>query len=167
MDVPFLAEIDALNASGVDFVTVGGVAVILHGHGRNTLDLDIIVRFDRRNVHALVSCLRGMGYHPKTPVDPELLADENARRDWKSRNMVALAFFNRDRPYVIIDVFIDHPIDYDELVKQAVTKKGEDGRSVRICSIQHLIQLKTDASRPKDLLDIEALQIILEESERR
>ncbi|HEX8340923.1 MAG TPA: hypothetical protein VF624_08450 [Tepidisphaeraceae bacterium] len=32
MPVPFLEEIDALNASGVDFVVVGGVAVILHGH---------------------------------------------------------------------------------------------------------------------------------------
>jgi hypothetical protein len=47
MPVPFLEEIDALNASGVDFVVVDGVAVILHGQGRQTLDLDFIVRFDR------------------------------------------------------------------------------------------------------------------------
>ncbi len=33
----------ALDAAGVRFVVVGGVAVVLHGHPRMTADLDLVV----------------------------------------------------------------------------------------------------------------------------
>jgi hypothetical protein len=33
----------ALAERGVRFVVVGGVAVVLHGHSRSTVDLDLVI----------------------------------------------------------------------------------------------------------------------------
>ena len=33
----------SLTAAGVSFVVVGGVAVVLHGHARMTVDLDLVI----------------------------------------------------------------------------------------------------------------------------
>ncbi|HEX8340922.1 MAG TPA: hypothetical protein VF624_08445 [Tepidisphaeraceae bacterium] len=114
-----------------------------------------------------MSCLRGLGYSPKTPVDPEKLADADERRSWKQRNMVALAFANNARPYIIIDVFIDHPIDYNELVADSKEFVGTDGRRVRVCSLDHLIRLKEQAGRDKDLQDLKFLNFIREQQQEQ
>ncbi len=35
---------DALNEGGVRYVVVGGFAVVLHGHVRLTVDLDLVLK---------------------------------------------------------------------------------------------------------------------------
>ncbi|HEX8322376.1 MAG TPA: hypothetical protein VF595_00560 [Tepidisphaeraceae bacterium] len=166
MAKPLATIMRALAESGTDFVVVGGVAVNAHGFNRATLDLDIIVRFDRSNVHRLVTCLRGEGYTPRTPVDPEQLSVAGARAEWRNKNMVALAFFDSQPPYTAVDVFIDHPIDYDEMLTEAVQVEY-DGALIRICSVRHLIDLKERARRPKDLEDLKFLYRIFDEVERK
>ena len=39
----FETVIAALNATGVRYVIVGGVAVVLRGHARLTIDIDIVI----------------------------------------------------------------------------------------------------------------------------
>lgn len=142
--------------ASVDFVVVGGVAVNAHGHTRATLDVDIIIPFDRANVHKLVSSLRGAGFSPRTPVDPEKLAIESERKSWKEKNMVALAFWDAAPPYTVVDVFIDHPIAYDQLVAQSMPVQTEKFL-YRVCGVGHLINLKEAAARPKDIEDLKFL----------
>ena len=36
--------VEALNRAQVDFIIVGGIAVIEHGYGRNTYDIDLVIR---------------------------------------------------------------------------------------------------------------------------
>ena len=57
------------------------------------------------------------------------------------------------------DLFVENPIDFDLLYErsQVVTLATT---SVRIASIEDLIQLKRLANRPEDQRDIEALQAI-------
>lgn len=165
MNQPILEAISTLNVAGVDYVIVGGVAVNLHGFTRATLDLDIIARFDRPNVHRLVTALRGLGYSPRTPVDPEKLADASERSLWQQKNMVALAFWQLEPPYTSVDIFIEHPISYDELVAQSVQTRTPEGVDVRICGLRHLIHLKEKASRAKDLEDLRFLYDILKKTE--
>lgn len=50
-----------LVAAGVDFVVVGGVAMVLHGSARNTGDLDICYASDQPNLEALGLVLVGIG----------------------------------------------------------------------------------------------------------
>jgi hypothetical protein len=162
MATPLMGVIESLNAATVDYVVVGGLAVAAHGHPRATIDVDIIVRFDRQNVHRLVSCLRGLGFRPRTPVDPELLSNPAERASWRQRNMVALAFYDDQPPWTVVDVFIDHPIDYDQLLAQSFLIQT-DGVPMRVCGLAHLIKLKQEASRPKDIEDLRWLTELLKQ----
>src|SRR5262249_36112423 len=49
-----------LTAAGVDFVVIGGIAVILHGYPRITRDLDIAFAPDPANLDALGQVLVGL-----------------------------------------------------------------------------------------------------------
>ncbi len=49
--------LDALSAAGVDFVVVGGVALVLRGSSRLTLDLDLCYARDRDNLRRLAAAL--------------------------------------------------------------------------------------------------------------
>jgi len=64
-----------------------------------------------------------------------------------------------DQTRMSIDVFVQYPLDFDELWDQG-TKIDLPGTSLRIASIDHLILMKRKASRPQDLLDIEQLEKI-------
>ena len=74
--------LDALNAAGVRYLVVGGVAVVLHGHLRTTADLDLVVQLDRDNVLRAMRALTGLGYRPRAPVAAEAFADEEVRESW-------------------------------------------------------------------------------------
>jgi hypothetical protein len=51
LDAPLILR--KLVAGGVDFVVIGGIAVILHGYPRLTRDLDIAFAYDDANLDAL------------------------------------------------------------------------------------------------------------------
>jgi hypothetical protein len=58
-----------------------------------------------------------------------------------------------------IDIFVQYPLDFDELWDQGTNIDLPD-TSLRIASIDHLILMKRKANRPQDLLDIEQLEKI-------
>lgn len=69
----FLDFIQALNASGVEYLLVGGYAVGIHGHVRATSDIDFLYRPTPENVARLVEALRHFGAPPDV-IDPTHLA---------------------------------------------------------------------------------------------
>ena len=62
-------------------------------------------------------------------------------------------------PLVEVDLFVDSPIPFEELLVRAETVQIE-GVAVPVASIQDLITMKRLAGRPKDLDDIAALEAI-------
>ena len=60
----------------------------------------------------------------------------------------------------VIDVLVRPEIPYERLLEDAVAAELS-GNTVRIASIDHLVLMKRAANRPKDRLDIEALEKIL------
>lgn len=52
------ALIELLCASGLEFAIVGGVAAVMHGSARMTLDLDVIMDFSVPNLERLLEALR-------------------------------------------------------------------------------------------------------------
>jgi hypothetical protein len=69
--------LDVLRAGGVDFVVVGGVALVLRGSSRVTLDLDLCYARDLGNLRRLAAALAP--FHPRlrgTPPDLPFLWDE-------------------------------------------------------------------------------------------
>lgn len=150
----------ALNDAQVDYVVVGGLAVILHGYLRATADLDLAIGFSSDNARRGMRSLASIGLQPRLPVALDDFADADKRSDWlRNRNMLVFPLWDPANPLRSVDVFIDEPIGFDELLAESVVK-DMDGLKVRIASIPHLIEMKRRAGRPRDLEDIDKLQQI-------
>ncbi len=62
---------ELLNKHKVQYVVVGGYAVIFHGYPRFTGDIDIFYRAEKQNIKALLDALKEFGFNL-----PELSAEE-------------------------------------------------------------------------------------------
>lgn len=60
--------LQSLGQAKVRFLVVGGVAVVLQGHLRTTLDLDLVVQLDPENLGAALRTLGDLGFRPQAPV---------------------------------------------------------------------------------------------------
>ena len=72
----------ALHDAGVRYLVVGGVAVVLQGHVRTTVDLDLVVGLSTDNLTAAVTALTGLGLEPRLPVRATAFIDPEVRRRW-------------------------------------------------------------------------------------
>lgn len=59
--------------SNVEFILVGGYAVIYHGYGRTTGDMDLWLKPDNNNKLRLIDTLRAYGNRTKDKADVEEL----------------------------------------------------------------------------------------------
>src|SRR5262249_5332084 len=74
-----LALLDALNAAKVEYIVVGGAAVILHGAPVTTQDLDIVHHLTRINVKRLKRTLDHLHARIREPGPRDLVPDETHR----------------------------------------------------------------------------------------
>jgi hypothetical protein len=150
----------ALADAEVDYVVVGGLAVVMHGHLRATRDLDLVIGLQPRNCASAMAALGGIGLRPRLPVTLADFADPVKREDWfQNRNMLVFQLWDPGNPERSVDVFVREPIDFSSLLAEAVIK-DLDGIAIPVASIRHLIQLKLAANRPLDLEDVRALRDI-------
>jgi predicted nucleotidyltransferase len=156
--VPLFA---ALEDRGIRYVVVGGVATVLHGYARMTADLDLIVDLDPDSARRAIEVLTAMGFTPTLPLPALQFADPAVREGWiKDKQMQVFSLVDSRNPLLVVDLFVHHPIDFEELYSRSVSKllgKTE----VRVASIPDLIVLKEIADRPQDRDDIEKLREIM------
>lgn len=147
----------ALNEAGVRYVVVGGVAVVLHGHARLTVDLDLVVDLAAEPASAAIDVLLGLGFLPRLPVEAHDFADPNTREQWvRERNLQVFSLYHPEDPLQEIDLFATHPLPFGDLVADAEAVDLE-GVRVPVASVAHLVALKQASGRPRDLEDVEAL----------
>lgn len=148
---------EALNHMQVRYVVVGGLATVLHGYARLTADIDLMVDLDPKELRKGIDALAKYGMIPRVPVDPYDFAEPDIRRHWiEDKNMRVFSMWRPDEPLVSVDLFVEHPVEFDDIWSQSdVVELGPV--SVRIASISHLVALKRLANRPQDLIDIEKL----------
>lgn len=157
---------EKLNCSNVDYVVVGGVALVLHGVVRLTADLDIMVHLEERNLSKFVNIMNELGYRPKVPVKSEELISAKNREAWiNDKNMKVFSFFHTQSPINLVDVFVEEPVDYGQIKSEAVIIMS-GSISIPVVSVKNLIRLKEISGRPQDIADIAALKEI-EKSGRR
>lgn len=162
----YTVPLRALEKAGVQYVTVGGVAVILHGYGRLTGDVDVFVALEPENAMKAISALTALGLRPKAPVDPTDFADEEIRNRWRDeKGMMVFSMIDPTRPFFSVDIFVDELIPFDDLYHRSVVHETEDG-PIRVCSYEDLIELKLQAGRPQDLADVHELRTIHEAQSR-
>lgn len=147
----------ALAAAEVRYVVVGGVAVVLSGHVRSTVDLDVVIDLERDAALRAMGALAALGLLPRVPVTAADLADPDIRAAWvRDKNLQVLSFYDPAHRAREVDVFVTPPWDFEELVSDA--RSVPLGRhEVPVASVEHLIAMKRLAGRPQDLADIEAL----------
>lgn len=152
MNATPLALLARLADAAVDFVVIGGIAVVAHGHIRTTRDLDITYATDRANLDALGRALvdldaRLRGVTEVVPFVPD------------GRTLRAAEILTLETTEGALDLLATPPgaPAYSEL-KQRAEVIDVDGRSVAIASLDDLLAMKRKAGRPRDLEDIEALE---------
>jgi predicted nucleotidyltransferase len=146
---------------GVDFVVIGGVAVIGHGSTRTTRDVDFVASTDPDNLARLEAALRELGAE-LWGVDAHLVGiDLDARTLAEGGNFTlvtragGLDFFNE----------VPGGAPYEQVRERSVLVDLGDGLQIRVAGIDDLIAMKRAAGRPRDLQDIATLTHI--ERERR
>jgi hypothetical protein len=153
----YLELLKAMEEKGIRYVVVGGVAVVLHGFVRATMDLDLVVSLEPTNARKFLDLVKGLGYKPKIPVPLEQFADPAKRQEWiETKGMRVFSLHHSKRVQELVDVFNKEPIPFDDLYTHRIRVPVE-GISINIASSQDLKILKQEAGRPQDLQDIAAL----------
>ena len=149
---------NALNASGVRYLVVGGVAVVLHGHPRLTADLDLVIDLAEESARTAIEALTGLGLRSRLPVDPLDFADPEIRSQWvRERGLVAFTLHDPDNPLLSVDLMAEPPDDFEALWARSVAVDLGPVR-IRVIARDDLIAMKSRTGRPKDEADAEALR---------
>lgn len=157
------AIVRALNQRSVPFLVVGGLAVNAHGYGRQTVDLDLVIRLDPATIRDAFAALATLGYHPLAPVTAEGLADPQQRRRWISeKGMTVLNFHSDEHRETPVDIFVEEPFDFADEHRLALVEEIAPGVPMPILRLDALLALKRRAGRPQDLADIDALARLAE-----
>lgn len=158
----YLPLFKALNDANVRYVVVGGLATVLHGYARLTMDVDLVVDLAPKEASRAMQALEFLGFKPRAPVPAQQFADPVKRKEWiEQKGMTVFSLYNPSNPMLTVDVFVNNPISFAELYSRA-ERMAIDGVPVYICSIDDLITLKKKAGRAQDLVDIEKLHRIQE-----
>ena len=138
----------------VDFVVIGAIAVVAHGHIRTTRDLDITYATDQDNLDALGRVLvaldaRLRGVAEVVPFVPDgrtLRRSEILTLETSEGSLDLLATPPGAPPY--------------STLRERAERIELDAHQVLVASVDDLIAMKRAAGRPRDLEDIEALEQI-------
>lgn len=147
----------ALDAYRVEYVVVGGFAVILHGYMRATADLDLVIGLSDENCKHAVEAFSSIGLQPRLPVLLSDFANPANRDEWANhRGMIVFQLWDPKNPVRSIDLFVQEPMDFSLLQRDAVTR-DIDGHPVKVASIEHLVVMKQKSGRARDVEDIAKL----------
>lgn len=158
MEGPRALVLTALTGAGVRYVVVGGVAVVLHGHLRTTIDLDLVVELSQENALLAMEVLEAAGFVPVVPVPARAFADPQQRERWRrEKHMMVFSLWRPEDPTFKVGLFAEEPFDVEAVWERAAVVELA-GAEVRVASIGDLIAKKKAAGRAQDLADVEALR---------
>lgn len=153
----------ALERAGVRYLVVGGVAVVLHGHLRTTLDLDLVLQLEPDNLQRALKALAELELHPQAPVPLSSFADSEMRGTWsREKNMRVFSLWHPAHPGFAVDLFVQEPFDFDSVYRRAL-RVPLAGVEAAVISHEDLLAMKRAAGRPQDLEDVAALTDLAEE----
>ncbi len=138
----------ALARAGIDYAVAGGLAVILNGYPRLTVDVDILVHDTPENLRKLLDCLSGWG--------------EGWARELRLEDFVPQEGSIRVMEEFDLDIFTrmggKSLADFRPRLRHLETS----GVRIPYLAPQDLILLKEGSWREKDQLDVAALRKLLE-----
>ena len=149
-----LALLHALAARNVDFVVIGGIAMVIHGSARVTRDLDVAYAPSPANLKALGEALTDLSATLRG-VDEDLPFVPDGRT---LRRTEMLCLSTSAGP---VDLLVAPPgaPAYARLKRRA-DRIDLDGTTVYVAALDDLEAMKRAADRPKDRIDLEEIDVI-------
>lgn len=144
-----------LTAAGVDFVVIGGMALVLSGSARLTRDLDILFAADPANLEVLGGVLVGLDAKLRE-VDEDIPFVPDAR----TLANVRLLTLNTAAGWLDVHREVDGAPPYKAL-RQSAERVSLGDFAVLVASPRDLIAMKRAAGRPQDIADVAELETIL------
>ncbi|WP_232541030.1 nucleotidyltransferase [Spirosoma endbachense] len=144
-DVQTLLE--SFNRHNIQFLLVGGMAGVIHGHVRTTQDMDLWLKSDEQNKENLILALEENGV-----AGAAYLRDVPLIFGWTSVS-VGKYGFTLDMGYSL-KAFRD--VDFDMCYERAINVTF-DGVSFKVIQLNDLITEKLATGRAKDIGDVEEL----------
>ncbi len=143
-----------LDAAGVEFVVIGGIAAIAHGSPQITRDLDIVFATGEANLERLGRALGDLKATLRGVTDDVLFVPD-ART---LRHVRVLTLDTEEGP---LDVMVqpDGSKGYEQLLAGSI-EALVGGTAVRVAGLDDLIAMKKAAGRPKDRIYVEELEAI-------
>lgn len=146
------ALLERMVEADIRFVLVGGLAVGAWGYVRGTKDVDVVPDPAEENLERLAELLRELD--GKVEVEDRLLTAD------------AISIFLRtgDRALVATEL---GPVDVLQGLPQVPSFAVLDAQAtevdigslrVRVCSLEHLLEMKRTSERPRDRDDLESLE---------
>ena len=139
----FLDFINVLNKAEVEYILVGGYAVILHGYARSTADMDVWVNKTPANYHKLKKAFQLFGapiFSEKDFIESDFDVWGIGREPNRIEILNQLKGVTFEEAYPFCKTFIQNKIE------------------VKYIHINHLIKAKQASGRFKDKNDIEQLK---------
>jgi hypothetical protein len=155
-----LEIVNTLNFKGVDYIIAGGVAVVLQGVERLTMDLDAAVSLDEKNIQKFLEAMKELGLEPRVPVPAEVLLDlEKMKIICEEKNALVFTFIDPNSPIRQVDFLLASELSYDSL-KNDFEIMDLDGQQIKVLTKKKLVELKLRVNpiRDKDMSDIKELQ---------
>lgn len=138
--------ISALNNNHVEYLLVGGYAVVLYGYPRATGDMDIWVNRTQENYQKLRKGFAEFSMPMFDMTEERFLYHKE------------IDVFRFGRKPIAIDIMTKMGnLDFDQCYPLATTYNDDD-LTIRVVHYNHLIAAKKEAGRHKDLGDIEHLE---------
>ena len=144
--------LEALNAEGVRFVVIGGVAVGAHGYVRGNEDLDLVPDPDPANLDRLTESLAKLESTLPTVAERSFDPNSDAGVIRRGGNVTAMTRFGG---LDIVQRARGVP-SFSQLVDDAV-ESNLLGVPVLVCSLARLREMKEAQDRAQDRADLENL----------
>ncbi len=150
----YLKVLKSLNNNDVEYILVGGLAVIFHGMPRFTEDIDIFILVENENVEKLNKSFKAIFNN-----DPAI--DEITLNELNNYPVIRYGIPSGEF-YIDVMTSIGTSFNYNDLEFEVINIKGVD---VRIATAETLLKMKINTVRDKDKPDVYFLKELIRQNE--
>jgi len=145
----FLKVLKAMDNEGVDYILIGGFAVILHGLPRFTMDMDFFMKMAEKNVQKLRKALYSI--FRDSDIE-EITFDELAKYP-------VIRYGTPNGFHIDIMAQLGEAATYEDLEYEVMEVQGQ---KIRVATAETLLKLKEGSIRPEDKGDALFLKELLQ-----
>ncbi len=148
----FLNVIAALEDEQVQYILIGGFAVVLHGFPRSTQDIDFFIKPTSENIKKLKKALQQVF---RDPAIDEISLSELERYP-------VIRYGTPDGFSIDLIVNIGEVFSFDDIHYEV---RNIEDQTLKIATVQSLLEMKENTYREVDQLDVKFLRKKIEEED--